>query len=121
MKKESILAALARECGGKCFYCRRELIVMDRASRNYSLQEFRDLRVSRDHFVPRSWGRTNEAANLVASCCACNLQRGSSLPSEAEMRRFVMLKGKKGLRQLVLLSGRLVAEIEWRRVRHDRR
>ena len=72
------LALLYLRQNGRCFYCRR-LMVLD----DWSLkQEHRPFLATINHYLPRLAGGVEEEGNSVAACFDCNRHKGHKLPGE---------------------------------------
>lgn len=63
-RRQRKLAALRKRDGDWCYYCRKAL---GRGS------------MTIDHVLPIYHGGTNVLENLVISCVACNMKKGSAL------------------------------------------
>ena len=64
-------ADILKRHAGRCYYCKTRLIWGERYSA-YTPQYF-----NVDHKLPKSRGGTNELDNVVASCRACNMSKGT--------------------------------------------
>lgn len=62
--------------GGKCFYCGQQLGKV----------------ATYDHLIPQAYGGADITANVVLAHRRCNEQKADSLPSVAEIRRFIDLR-----------------------------
>jgi hypothetical protein len=76
-RRVPIPAAIRRQVyardGFRCVYCGRG---------------GRSLRLTIDHVYPVALGGTNDIANLVTACRACNLTKGARLMNDAGLRRY---------------------------------
>lgn len=59
--------------GQKCFYCD---------------EDFELVQLTRDHVVPRCEGGSEDLANQVPACQACNQRKGRRMPTDDEIVRI---------------------------------
>lgn len=43
---------------------------------------------SRDHFIPKSKGGTNDKTNIWKICRRCNVRKGNRMPNDHEVAEF---------------------------------
>lgn len=73
-----------------------------------------------EHFIPLSRGGFDHSDNMVVAHSSCNAARCNPLPNEAEMRRFVAVRGKDAIHNLTLFSKRLELMVSGASVQHAR-
>ena len=67
-------------------FTRFNVFLRDRFSCQYCGERFPTHDLTLDHVVPRSRGGRTTWSNVVTACSACNLKKGSKLPSDCGMK-----------------------------------
>ena len=65
---------------------RRNIIRRDKSCCQYCGEYFPATKLTLDHVIPRSKGGKTDWGNIVSSCSACNLKKGSKTLIESGMR-----------------------------------
>lgn len=84
------ITELLYEQEGRCFVCGLPVHIKRNRRMNPQWPHF----PTRDHFIPKAWGGSNERINLVVSHRMCNSLRADRLPTEDQMRAFLKYKGR---------------------------
>lgn len=64
-----------------------------------------------EHFFPRAKAGPDHTDNFVVAHKFCNTARGSRMPDEHEMRRFVAARGKEGRQNLIFFAERIALSL----------
>jgi hypothetical protein len=83
------LLRLAKYQENRCFYCGTEMLV-DRPDTD-------PLRMSEDHFIPKSCGGTNNVFNIVVAHAQCNSVKTNKLPTQEDQNRLDALNAIRAL------------------------
>lgn len=76
---------------GRCFYCGDEMILDGNHGTRRPGQ--RDYICTIDHLIPKALGGDSSLLNKIASCAACNRNKGDRYPTDGELSRARQYQG----------------------------